>query len=142
MQLFRLKSGLILSRNSKDYQLLLIPADFIWRVRQMAKSSPRNDFSNRKHIDGLDNKFNSRISDKGIPGVNDTNTNTDIKYKEITKSVKFNDDNILRDFPDLEDIVRTVNDDDNDDDDDKYDDMPRLRQQEEDNNEEDEEDYT
>ena len=67
----------------------------------------------------MDNKFNSNIKDKGITGVNDTNTNTDIKC------AKGSDENKLRDLPDLEDIVRVVDDDD-DDNDDEYKDIPGL----------------
>ena len=142
VRFFSLKLGLILNWNSKDYQLLPILADVITRVHQMVKSLPRGMiFPNRKHIDDLDNKFNSHISDKGIPGVIDTNTNIDIKCKETTKSLKFNDDNKLHDLSDLEDIVRTVNDDD-DDYDDEYGDMPELRSREDDDNDEVEEDYT
>ena len=97
---------------------MLIPEDVVTRVHGMAKSSPRGImFSNRKHIDDLDEKINSHISDKGIPGVNDTNTNTDIKCNKLTKSVKSDNNDELRDLPDLENIVRTVDDDDHDDDD-------------------------
>ena len=71
-------------------------------------------------------KFNSHISDKGIQRVNDTNTNTDIKCKKTTKSDKSNDDDKLRNLPDLEDIIQTINDDD--DDDDEYNNMPGLQE--------------
>ena len=93
------------------------------------------DFSSWKHIDDLDNEFNSHISDKGIPGVNDTNTNTDIKCKKATHSEESNDDDKLRNLPNLEDVVQTV-------DDDEYKDIPGLREQGIDDNEKDEEDYT
>ena len=90
------------------------------RARHGKEVAERNYFSNQKHIDELDNEFNSNIKNKGITGVNDTNTNTDIKC------AKGSDDDELRDLPDLEDIVRVVNDDDDDDDEDIYKDMPRL----------------
>ena len=67
--------------------------------------------------------------------MNDTNTNTDIKC------AKGSDDDKLRDLPDLEDIVRRVNNDD-DDDEDIYKDMPGLREQDKDKDNENEEDYT
>ena len=100
-----------------------IPEDIVTHVHVMAKSSPRGIiFSNQKRIDDLDNKFNSRINDKGITGVNDTNTNIDIKCAKVS------DDDKLRDLPDLEDIVRRVDDDDDDDDDDEYKNMPGLQE--------------
>ena len=100
-----------------------MPDDGITHMHQMAKSLPSGlILPNCKHIDDvLDNEFNSIISDKGIPGVNDNNTNTnaDIKYKTTTKSsVKFDDNNKLHELPDLENIMRTINDSDDDDDDD------------------------
>ena len=121
VRFFSLKTGRILNRSSKDFRLLPIPADVVTRVHAMAKSSPRGIiFSNQKHIDELDNEFNSNIKNKGITGVNDTNTNTDIKC------AKDSDNDKLRDLPDLEDIVRVVDDDDDDDDDDEYKDIPGL----------------
>ena len=69
----------------------------------------------------MDNEFNSNIKNKGITGVNDTNTNTDIKCTKVS------DHDELRDLPNLEDIVRVVNNDDDDDDDDEYKDMPGLQ---------------
>ena len=126
-----------------------IPEDVVTRMHVMSKISPRGIiFSNQKHIDDLDDEFDSHISDKGIPGVNDTNTNTDIKCKKTTKSVKSNNDDKLLDLPDLEDIVRTADDDnDNDDDDDDDDDdecsnMPGLQERGINDDKEDEEDYT
>ena len=139
VRFFSLKTGQILNRSSKDFLLLPIPADVVTRVHAMAKSSPRGIiFPNWKHIDELDNEFNSSIMNKGITGMNDTNTNTDIKC------AKDSDDDELRDLPNLEDIARVVDDDDDDDDDDEdiYKDMPWLREQDKDEDNEDEEDYT
>ena len=67
-----------------------MPDDAITCVHQIAKSLLSGlIFANRKHIDDeLDTEFNSVISDKEIPGVNDINTNTntniDVKCKTTT----------------------------------------------------------